>query len=122
MVGSFYGLGFLNGRPRPFSPLIPQSSWLNWTHQEISLPSSTGRWSPLCRTTTSKQHQGDQWSTPRKLLVLLVVPIRSPTDWRTPTTIGSSSTAKQFRREWFQGDDMARRMNSPMEYNLEKNL
>uniref|UniRef100_A0A8R1IWU5 Uncharacterized protein n=1 Tax=Caenorhabditis japonica TaxID=281687 RepID=A0A8R1IWU5_CAEJA len=30
---------------------------------------------------------------------------------RMPTTIGSPSTAKQFRREWFQGDDMARRMN-----------
>uniref|UniRef100_A0A8R1IZD2 Uncharacterized protein n=1 Tax=Caenorhabditis japonica TaxID=281687 RepID=A0A8R1IZD2_CAEJA len=61
-----------------FSSLIPQSSWLNWTQQEISLPSSTGRSSPSCRTTTSKQHQRDQWSTPRKLLVLLVVPLRCP--------------------------------------------
>uniref|UniRef100_A0A8R1IH99 Uncharacterized protein n=1 Tax=Caenorhabditis japonica TaxID=281687 RepID=A0A8R1IH99_CAEJA len=168
-----------------FSALIQRSSWLNWTQQEITLPSSTGRSSPTCRTTTSKQHQRDQWSTPRKLLVLLVVPlrcpdapmflrfydaavcqqrsdhlhppscsvgsatsmrnqddqlvgstyymqsgsiseecstprkllvllvvpIRSPTDWRTPTTIGSPSTAKKSSREWFQGDDMACRMN-----------
>uniref|UniRef100_A0A8R1IQ94 Uncharacterized protein n=1 Tax=Caenorhabditis japonica TaxID=281687 RepID=A0A8R1IQ94_CAEJA len=70
-----------------FSPLISQSPWLNWTQQEISLPSSTGRSPPSCRTTTSKQHQGDQlvgspWihdeecSTPRKLLMLLVVSLR----------------------------------------------
>ncbi|KHJ78996.1 hypothetical protein OESDEN_21373 [Oesophagostomum dentatum] len=26
--------------------------------------------------------------------------------------------AKQFRREWFQGDDVVRRKNLPIEYNL----
>ena len=26
--------------------------------------------------------------------------------------------AKQFRREWFQGDGMVRRKNLPIEYNL----
>jgi hypothetical protein len=26
--------------------------------------------------------------------------------------------AKQFRREWFQGDGMVRRKNLPIEYNM----
>ena len=28
-----------------------------------------------------------------------------------------SGAAKQFRREWFQGDGMVRRKNLPIEYN-----
>uniref|UniRef100_A0A8R1E812 Major sperm protein n=1 Tax=Caenorhabditis japonica TaxID=281687 RepID=A0A8R1E812_CAEJA len=99
-----------------------QQQWPSLSHKEISPLRRTRRSCPTRRTTT---HQGDQTNSSARpqggrsarRLVRCVAYGQEDTN-NDRITIEWTNTpdgaAKQFRREWFQGDGMVRRKNLPI--------